>query len=261
MRGGACVCALWLGVLLAPAWSIAAPPGQRAPSAENISEAKQHYKRGAAAYGRDDFDVALREFTLAFEISRQPDILFNLGRVETRLGHQAEAIAYLERYLALKPDAEDLPAVQAEIDALRKTLAAQLGEQQARQREQAARDEAARANRATRFTPQGRAGIALTALGGAALVVGISLGIVALRAASSVESGAGMPVTFAGSSFASQESIGRTAAPVGIAFDVVGAAAAATGIGLLVWRRVETDRQPRARLVPTPGGLAVAGAF
>lgn len=69
-----------------------------------------------------------------------------------------------------------------------------------------------------------------------------------------------MPVAFGGSSFASDESTGRITMAVGIALDVVGAAAAATGVVLLILSR-RAPEAPRAWLAPAGRGLALGGAF
>ena len=69
-----------------------------------------------------------------------------------------------------------------------------------------------------------------------------------------------MPVQFAGSSFAAEEATGKAVAPAGIALDVVGAAALAAGVTLLIWHKV-TDKPARAWLTPTSNGLAVGGRF
>ena len=68
------------------------------------------------------------------------------------------------------------------------------------------------------------------------LVTGIALNVVTALKAESVSRGAAMPVAFAGSSYQSDQSLGMAAAPVGIAFDVIGGAAAVAGTGLLIWR-------------------------
>jgi len=202
-----------------------------APSPTEL--AKKHYDLGAAAYQKGDFPTAVREFSLAYELSEQPDILFNLARVETKMGHEQQAIDYLKRYLEKRPDAQDAPAVRAEIEARTRAL-------EAAQRERAAQAEAAAARHtaeaATRQDRAGRAGIALVATGGVLLAVGISLNVVAAKRAEAVSAGAGMPVVWAGSSFESDERLGTSSAPLGIAFDVVGGAAALTGAGLLIWR-------------------------
>ena len=193
-----------------------------APSPTEV--AKRHYELGAQAYEKQDYATALREFNLAYEISEQPDILFNLARVETKLGHERAAIDYLKRYIEKAPSANDVVSVRAEIDAREKALTAQ------------AETATLRANQSILQQPAGRAGVALVVLGGAMLVTGVAFNVVAALMSSSVERGTGMPVAFAGSTFQSDQALGRIAEPIGISFDVVGGVALGTGAGLLVWR-------------------------
>ena len=65
------------------------------PSPSPEPEAKQHYLNGADAYDRGDYQLAVDEFRRAWHLSHQPAMLFNLGRAESKLGHDEIALQYL----------------------------------------------------------------------------------------------------------------------------------------------------------------------
>jgi tetratricopeptide (TPR) repeat protein len=259
--------------------------------AQSEDEARAHYTLGASAYGRGDFETAVREFNAAWELSRRPEILFNLARAEVKLGRDRDAIAHLKEYLRLRPNADDEPAVRGEIAARERALQQQeesarqaaqaqaaaaeanAAARRAQEREAAAREQARLAAEAARTSaeaartaeranraPLRKAGIGLLAGGAGVVVVGIALGGIAAWESGQVKSGAGgKPVAFGGSAFAADESTGKLSQTLGIVFDVVGGVAAASGVGLLVW--TSRASKARARLTPTPGGALVAGSF
>jgi len=74
------------------------------PSPSPEPEAKQHYQNGADAYDRGDYQRAVDEFLLAWQLSHEPAMLFNLGRAESKLGHDETALQYLREYLEELPD-------------------------------------------------------------------------------------------------------------------------------------------------------------
>jgi tetratricopeptide (TPR) repeat protein len=213
-------------------------------------ETQQHIDAGAAAYDAGRYAEAVQELELAYQQSSRPSLLLDIARAQGKRGHDKSAISALRRYLEARPDAPDAAAVQAEIEAHEQALA----ERQAKKAKHAA-EAAARAKaeaevaqrRAVELARQGeqnrlvrqnaarvemrrKAGMGLT-IGGAALVLtGVALGVVAALASNQVSSSRG---DFA-SCCADLESRGRASAGVGIAFDVVGGAAVAAGVGLWV---------------------------
>jgi tetratricopeptide (TPR) repeat protein len=259
----------------------------RAADAPVSPEAKRHVDVGVEQYNAGRYEEAVKSFELAYRLSGRPALLFNIARAEAKLGHEEAAIAFLRRYLEERPNAPDAPAVLAEIEAHEKAIAAdkmrvQLEKDAARAAELAARHEAeakdaqrradeatAAARRAqderqkkdqydTRMIPLRRAGIALVAAGALVVVTGVALGIVASLTSDQVQSSSG---DFR-SCCADLESRGKITSGVGIAFDVIGGAAAVAGIGLLVWSaRQPQHKGARLWLQPQAGGLAVGGRF
>ncbi len=62
-------------------------------------DARTHYAKGLELAGQHGYEEALREFNAAYEISPQFAVLFNIGQAHIALGHTAEAIDALTRYL------------------------------------------------------------------------------------------------------------------------------------------------------------------
>jgi tetratricopeptide (TPR) repeat protein len=245
---------LLLAVLL---WSASAPAGEALVS----PEAKLHVAVGIDHYNAGRYQEAVKEFELAYRLSSRPALLFNIARAESKLGHEEAAIAFLRRYLEERPNAPDAQAVRAEIEAHGRTLAEQQAKLQAerdaaRSAEMAARAEAEaqearrRADELTRgraneqaqaaliSAPDARvrrrkAGMALTIAGALVVVTGVALGIVAAVTSDQVSGSHGDFNTCC----AGLELRGRISTGVGIAFDVLGGAAAATGVALWVTSR------------------------
>lgn len=105
----------------APAAAAAAPAADAKPAPptltpEQLALAKQHFDAGTQAFAEKRYDTALNEFTTSFEISKEPDLLYNLHRVAIRLGQKEMAIGYLRDYLRYRP--EESSKIQSEIDQL-----------------------------------------------------------------------------------------------------------------------------------------------
>jgi len=62
-------------------------------------DARAHYARGLELGAQNGYEGALREFNQAYAISPQFAVLYNIGQAQVALGHPAEAIEALSRYL------------------------------------------------------------------------------------------------------------------------------------------------------------------
>jgi tetratricopeptide (TPR) repeat protein len=255
-------------------------------------EAKRHVDLGVEAYNAGRFADAAKEFELAYRISARPALLFNIARAEAKLGHEEAAIAFLRRYLEERPNAPDAPAVLAEIEAHEKTLLedqakskaetdakeaeaqaarAQIEASEARHKvaeatdaaalvekqRQAERDEAARRERSDRLSTLRKAGIALTVAGPVLLVVGIALGAGAAHIGDEVSGKSGQEWS---DCCADLQQRGRTLTSAGIAFDVIGGAATAAGVALLIAGR-NPNRAAQVWLAPRANGISVGGGW
>lgn len=89
-------------------------------------EARGHWDAGVALAQRKNWDGARTSFKAAYEISKNPRVLFNLGVAEKELGRYAAALDYFRKELAegqgqLLPDEEN--DVKATISGLEKFVA------------------------------------------------------------------------------------------------------------------------------------------
>jgi len=87
-----------LGVVLALDWARLAC-AEPSPAPGNVSEAREHFKRGLAFVERNELETALTEFEAAYEIQPHYSVLYNLGQAYSALGRPTKAIDAFEHYL------------------------------------------------------------------------------------------------------------------------------------------------------------------
>ncbi|HEX2568366.1 MAG TPA: tetratricopeptide repeat protein [Polyangia bacterium] len=260
----------WLGwILLLLALS--------SPARAQTADAKKHYQQGEKLYGAGQYAEAIKEFDLAYKLSKRPAILFNIARIYTKMGDEESAIRYLQQYLEADPRAADAASVRDDIAARQKALEearakkaeeeAEAARQKTEEAEAEARLAASAARRAAAEAQQAAAerkrarlkvgGIVLIAGGAAVAAGGGVLGYFAERTQRQAEAGA------VGSVFdKSIQARGQAFTIAGIVSDVVGGAAVGAGIGILVRtsRKVNKEK-PQVWLHPRVGGVALGGTF
>ena len=69
--------------------------------------ARTHFEAGRSYYEQTRYDDAAREFEEAFTLSGRSALLLNLSQAHERGLHFTEAIADIDKYLQLTPDAPD----------------------------------------------------------------------------------------------------------------------------------------------------------
>jgi len=84
------------------------PPASAAPRATTEERAVECANRAARMAKEDDFDGAIRNYRLAWDLVRDPVLLYNIARMHDRKGDLATARDYYERYLADEKDPEGL---------------------------------------------------------------------------------------------------------------------------------------------------------
>lgn len=78
------------------------------PLASVSSEAyRAMFARAAAAYARNDFTEAAREFRALYESAPSVEMAYNLGRVYERMGESGDAIHFFQRVLQGQPPPSD----------------------------------------------------------------------------------------------------------------------------------------------------------
>ncbi len=83
-------------VLLATLLALVAWPAR---ADDPRGDARAHYAKGLELGSQNGYEGALKEFNEAYAISPQFAVLYNIGQAQLALGHTAEAIEALDRYL------------------------------------------------------------------------------------------------------------------------------------------------------------------
>ncbi len=93
----------WISPAL-PALIVALLFGLPGPAGASPPEAfQQHYEQAMGLYHAEHYREAIAEFTAAYEASRQPRLLINIGRAHFKLGEAEQALAFYQRYLRERP--------------------------------------------------------------------------------------------------------------------------------------------------------------
>ena len=116
-----------LAVLLAAvlAFAAGAPASADAPAsapaalAGDADVAREHFQLGERLFAVGKFADALGEYQAAYVAYPLPEFLFNIGQCHRNLHNYDQAIFSFEKYLQLKPDAGNRPAVEQLIADLR----------------------------------------------------------------------------------------------------------------------------------------------
>ena len=99
-----------LALLLSMAWTPVSMAEQHDPDdAAQRAQARAHRALGQAALADGDHAGALPELQTAFELSRDPELRYDLGRCHRELGHLVEARQEFQLYLA-EVDPSQIPA-------------------------------------------------------------------------------------------------------------------------------------------------------
>ncbi len=87
-------------------------------------EAAAAFHAGEAAYRAGRFPEALTYFERAYELTREPDVLYNIATVQDRLRRDEDALASYRAYLEAVPDTEGRANIEARIQVLEAAIAA-----------------------------------------------------------------------------------------------------------------------------------------
>jgi tetratricopeptide (TPR) repeat protein len=239
----------------------APPPGKVDP---RTAEAKKLFDDGAAAYAKGSYDEAIHAWEKAFELSQKPLIYESIANAWERLGDARKARDNLAKWRdSAPPEERDLldariknleARVQREDEAARKALEDKAAAERARVE--------AETNKARPWLP----GAVLLGSGGALVIAGVVLDVVAAGKRPPKDS----CKTANGQTFclASAQDAIASSNKLALAGDVVwiaGAAAAAAGAVLIIVRRPPPQKDAAAPaaawVAPTAGGLVLSGRF
>lgn len=227
---------------------------------EQIAQAKKEFVSGTSAYQNGDFETALAHFRQAYQLTKSPDLLYNIATVSDRMRHDAEALAAYEGYIKARPKSPDREHVEGRIQALREAIRAQQraeldAEIEARQAaiEAAARVKAERP--LTRHVGPGPGPWITIGAGSASMVTGAILVGLGQRDQKNVS---GAP---AGSSFAEYQDMadrGPRRTKIGLGLLGVGAAGV---IGGVIWQLTGGHEEEVPEVSIGPTGISVRGKF
>lgn len=100
----------------APGGTAATAPKAPALPAGVLEEGQRLYQFGQDAYSKGRYDVAFGSFNRVYQLTKSPDLLYNLAKVALKLDQKEVAIGYYRQYLSSHPP--DEAEVQKEMDAL-----------------------------------------------------------------------------------------------------------------------------------------------
>src|SRR5437868_5780454 len=75
----------------------------RAEQKSDEAQARVHFTNGRALYDTGNYDEAMREFALGFDLVQNPVFLLNIGLCHYRLGHLIQARENYRRFLGAIP--------------------------------------------------------------------------------------------------------------------------------------------------------------
>jgi tetratricopeptide (TPR) repeat protein len=116
--------AIALALVTAAAAALPAPA-----RAENVSEAREHFRLGSKLYDLQRYDEAALEYERAYVLKEDPALLFNIGQAYRFAGSPAKAIGAYRAFLRRTPRAPNRVEVEARIAEMQRVL----DEQQARE--------------------------------------------------------------------------------------------------------------------------------
>ena len=103
----------WALLVLAAIGGAARGQGQ-----PDYDAAKRHYMAGKDAVARGDHEAAVREYILAYDITKDPTLFKQIGAAYEAQGKKAEAAIYYRRFLAEAKPGADVEDVKARLAGL-----------------------------------------------------------------------------------------------------------------------------------------------
>ncbi|MCS6913287.1 MAG: hypothetical protein RMK29_08370 [Myxococcales bacterium] len=92
-------------------------PVERA-AAQDYEAAGRHFAAAQEAFSKGSYAQAAESFQAAYDITRDPALLFNIGESWQRAGQLQRALASYRAYLTAQPQASDRPEVERRIREL-----------------------------------------------------------------------------------------------------------------------------------------------
>jgi tetratricopeptide (TPR) repeat protein len=253
---------------------------QDAINARDRREAKRLFDQAHLAYRRGDYEEAILKWQESFDLSKEPLIFESIANAYERLGDLESAHKYLSQWRQHAPKAE-----HKELDSRLESLTARLEEKRARDRKQQEEEARRRNEEQDRLRreqasprPQPTTGVEETdtsamAIGGwsligvgvSAVLVGVILDAVAAARRPSEDLACKQALEKLYCLDENRDDI-ESSDTLAIAGDItwiIGAAAAAAGIALVIVASQTSggDESARVETVPRPGGISIAAHY
>ncbi len=213
-------------------------------------EARGLFLAGRAAFDGGRYEEAMGHFERAYELSRRPGLLYNIGHTAQLMGTRDRAIEAFEQYLELNPEGDRRETVEARLAVLRREPdPAPDGQTDVVETPQDIPTEQA----PDPVEAPSRAGPIALVAGGAALAIGgaVSLGLAASSANTVTDAPQGTPW----SDVEGDHDAAVRRRGIGIALAGVGVALAA--VGMVWWMKTGSSTE----VAVGPTGVRVRGSF
>lgn len=99
---------------------------QESRSEQRLSQAREYFERGKRHAERGDYKKATQEYLIAYQLSKAPKLLYNLGQTYWLAGDRATALRYFDLYLEFEPDGE----FSDQVRGLREVLMNEIAEEE-----------------------------------------------------------------------------------------------------------------------------------
>jgi tetratricopeptide (TPR) repeat protein len=87
----------------------------------DYAAARKHYMAAQQAEKIGEWDIAVAEYAAAYDITKDPKILYSIGKAYEAAGNKDAAVVYYRRYLNEAKEAKDRDQVKARVDELEKS--------------------------------------------------------------------------------------------------------------------------------------------
>lgn len=146
-----------IALVLSSAASVnAAPPTAESNRAADLRTARELYDKGITAYNLGEYDTAVAQLKRSYELSKAPQLLFNIAQAYRAKGDHRQALMFYRTYLRLIPNARNrADAETLALEMERKSADDERLRQERDEREAAQKREASQ--RAAEVTAQQRA--------------------------------------------------------------------------------------------------------
>lgn len=89
-----------------------------------LADARDHFRRGQAAYQQGNYDLAISEWLSGYELEQRPEFQYNLAQAYERLGRLQDAVNSLQRFVeSADPDDASYSDATARLASLQQRLA------------------------------------------------------------------------------------------------------------------------------------------